>query len=310
MYYNQAMAKRYSSLLNVILPVLVSGMVLAACSTTDKEDAAVTLPAEELYAIGTEAISDKKFKTAAENLLDIEKNYPYSPLAAKGQVMAAFAYYRDQEYDDAIDLIERFVKVNPGHKDTPYMYYLRALSYYERIADVRRDQRMTEMAQAALNDVMLRYPESDYARDAKLKLDLVRDHLAGKQMEIGRFYQKNGRYIAAINRFKDVVKNYETTSHAQEALYRLAEVYLAMGVKDEAKKYAAVLGHNYPGSKWYQYAYTLVEKGSNSPVKTKSSWISEALTFEQREDTSQCEADDDACFTDKKGLFDKVGDWF
>jgi outer membrane protein assembly factor BamD len=186
-------------------------------------------------------------------------------------------------------VIEQFVRLNPGNKNIPYMYYLLALSYYEQIADVRRDQEMTEKALAALRDVSARFPDSDYARDAKLKLDLAFDHLAGKEMEIGRFYQKQGKYISAINRFKAVVQKYETTSHVTEALYRLTETYMALGVVDEAKRYAAVLGHNYPKSKWYSYAYRITEEGKNSPKRpSKPSWIEDALTFEQSPDAYDC----------------------
>jgi len=164
-----------------------------------------------------------------------------------------------RHYNKAIQSSQRFLSIHPGNKDAPYAYYLIALSYYEQISDVQRDQKVTEQAQTALREVNRRFPQSEYATDARLKLDLVEDHLAGKEMEIGRFYQKSGRWIAAQVRFQNVVDKFQTTSHAPEALYRLTESSLALGVPQEAVKYAAVLGANHPTSKWYERAFDLVE---------------------------------------------------
>ncbi|MCB2083694.1 MAG: outer membrane protein assembly factor BamD, partial [Sphingomonadaceae bacterium] len=186
--------------------------------------------------------------------------HPYSQWATRAQVMAAFAYYQNGNYDEAILTADRFIQLHPGNKDAPYAYYLIALSYYEQISDVTRDQKITDQARAALTEVNRRFPQSEYAADARLKLDLVNDHLAGKEMEIGRFYQKSGKWLAAQLRFQNVVDNFQTTSHAPEALYRLVESSLALGVPEEAVKYAAVLGANYPGSEWYDKAYDLVQK--------------------------------------------------
>lgn len=224
--------------------------------------------AEEIYKSGLSLVHSGSYKKATDELDDIERLYPYSPLATRSQVMIAYAYYKDNRYDEALSTINRFIKLNPGNKDIAYMYYLKALSYYERITDVKRDQQITHKSLQALNELMKRFPDSDYSRDAALKIDLVYDHLAGKEMEIGRYYLKQNKYLAAARRFDNVLQKYETTSHAPEALYRLVEAYLAMGVEPEARKYAAVLGHNYSDNKWYRYAYRLIEDGENAPEET------------------------------------------
>jgi outer membrane protein assembly factor BamD len=174
--------------------------------------------------------------------------------------MSAFSYYIQKDYNKTIETAQRFLSIHPGNKDAPYAYYLIALSYYEQISDVERDQRITQQALTALNDVQRRFPDSQYAADARLKADLVNDHLAGKEMEIGRFYERSGQWLAAQIRFQNVVEDYQTTSHAAEALYRLTETSLALGVPGEAKKYAAVLGANYPGSEWYERAFELIRE--------------------------------------------------
>ena len=172
--------------------------------------------------------------------------------------MAAFAHYQAEEYDQAIVTLERFIRLNPGNDQIAYAYYLLALSYYDRISDVERDQRMTELARNSLEEVVRRFPETDYARDARLKLDLTLDQLAGKDMEIGRWYLRQGHYQAAIGRFQRVVDEYETTTHVPEALHRLVESYLSLGLRSEAERVAAVLGYNYPGSDWYQDSYAVL----------------------------------------------------
>ena len=182
--------------------------------------------------------------------------------------MAAYSAYRAGEFDDAVVILDRFTKLHPTHPSTPYAYYMKALCYYTQINDVGRDQKVTEEAREALREVVNRYPDSDYAQDAKLKFDLTEDHLAGKEMEIGRYYLKQSDYVGAINRFKFVIDHYQTTSHTAEALHRLVESYLRLGVLPEAKKYAAVLGYNFPGSDWYKYSYAMM-KGNLSPEEKK-----------------------------------------
>ncbi len=235
--------------------------VTAACSGgSGNEDVAyVARDVESLYGEAQRRLDSGNTLLAAALFDEVERQHPYSPWARRAQLMSAFSYYIAQDYNKAIANSQRFLSIHPGNKDAPYAYYLIALSYYEQISDVNRDQKITEQAQVALREVNRRFPQTEYAADARLKLDLVSDHLAGKEMEIGRYYQRSGRWLAAALRFRNVVETYETTSHTPEALYRLTESSLALGIKDEAVKYAAVLGANYPGTEWYEKAFELVE---------------------------------------------------
>lgn len=238
------------------LPVIAL-LGVAACSG-DEEEVYVERPVHELYNSAKNLLDGGAYKQAARGFDEVERQHPYSKWATKAQIMSAFAYYLDNDYDDAIIALDRFIQLNPSHKDVPYAYYLKGLSYYEQISTVDRDQAMTENALATLNELLTRFPESTYSRDAKIKIDLTYDSLAGKEMEIGRYYLFQDQYLAAINRFKRVVDEYQTTTHVPEALLRLTEAYMALGLVGEAKKTAAVLGHNFPGSDWYVSAYTLV----------------------------------------------------
>lgn len=213
-----------------------------------------------LYGAAKEKLDNRQYELAAALFDEVERQHPYSPWARRAQLMSAFSYYMAQKYNESIQSSRRFLSIHPGNKDAPYAYYLIALSYYEQISDVTRDQKISQQALSALGEVQRRYPNSRYAADATLKMDLVRDHLAGKEMEIGRFYQRRALWLASSLRFREVVDKYDTTTHAPEALYRLTESYLAMGVPEEAKKAAAVLGANYPGSEWYSRAYNLMQK--------------------------------------------------
>ena len=217
-----------------------------------------------LYAAAKEKLDNEQYVVAAALFDEVERQHPYSPWARRAQLMSAFSYYMAQKYNESIQSSRRFLSIHPGNKDAAYAYYLIALNYYEQISDVTRDQKISEQALAALGEVQRRYPTSRYAADATLKMDLVRDHLAGKEMEIGRFYQRRALWLASSLRFREVVDKFDTTTHAPEALYRLTESYLAMGVPEEAKKAAAVLGANYPGSEWYKRAYELMQKHAPS----------------------------------------------
>jgi outer membrane protein assembly factor BamD len=248
-------------------------MALAACGSDDEEEY-VERPVEELYNEGLDSLHAGENDDAATFFDEVERQHPYSTWATRAQLMAAYAHYREARYDDALNAIDRFLSLHPGHPSAPYAYYLRALCYYEQIADVTRDQKNTELALSALSEVVRRYPESSYARDAQLKIDLTNDHLAGKDMEIGRFYLKRGENQAAINRFRRVIERYQTTTHVPEALHRLTEAYLALGIVDEAQTAAAVLGHNYPGSEWYADSYLLLTGVDARPTENKESWIS------------------------------------
>ncbi len=253
---------------------LAAGLLagLAACGG-DEAPPYVERPVEELYNAALNNLYLENYEEAARLFDEVERQHPYSAWAPKSQLMAAFSQYQDSKYDDAINTLDRFIELHPANKDIAYAYYLRGISYYEQISDVARDQKMTRLALANLEEVVQRFPESKYSRDAAFKIDLTRDHLAGKHMDIGRFYQSQGEFLAAINRFRTVVKRYQTTTHVPEALHRLVECYLALGVVDEAQQNAAVLGHNYPGSEWYADSYALLTGVDVLPDNEDDGWV-------------------------------------
>ncbi len=246
---------------------------LAACGSSDDEKPYVEAPVETLYNDALNELSAGSYVPSAKSFEEVERQHPYSVWATRAQLMSAFAYYQANRYEDALVALDRFISLHPGHRDIAYAFYLRALCYYEQISDVARDQRMTELALQALREVTTRFPETRYARDAALKIDLTVDHLAGKEMEIGRYYQKRDQYVAAINRYRTVIEKYQTTSHVPEALHRLTESYLSLGVQPEAQMAAAVLGHNFPGSDWYAESYFLLEGQDLRPVRRDESWM-------------------------------------
>jgi outer membrane protein assembly factor BamD len=219
-----------------------------------------------LYTLAKTRLDQGRYKESAVLFDEVERQHPYSIWARRAQLMSAFSYYMDTDYTQSIQSAQRFLAVHPGNRDAPYAYYLVALGYYEQIADVTRDQKITQQALDALGELVRRYPNTKYAADARLKIDLVRDHLAGKDMEIGRFYETRGQWLAATLRFRAVVDGYQTTTHVPEALMRLTETYLALGVPEEAQKSAAVLGANYPGTDWYKRAYKLMEDHPYKPT--------------------------------------------
>lgn len=242
-----------------ILLALPLCYLLAACGSKEAEDGKKPPEfAEKLYNDAHAKMDARQYKESVKDFEEVERQHPYSPWATNAQVMSGYASYEAEDYDAAISTFERFVKLYPSNDSTPYAYYMIALSYYEQISDVGRDQKITEQALQALREVVRRFPDSDYARDAKIKLDLTLDHLAGKEMQVGRYYLKRDENLAAINRFRYVVENFQTTSHVPEALHRLVEAYLRLGVKEEAQRYAAVLGHNFPSSTWYHDSYRLL----------------------------------------------------
>ncbi len=248
---------------------------LAACGS-DEPKVMPDRPAEDMF---NEAMSLMDAGTPADavKLFDeVDRQHPYSVWATKAQLLNAYAYYEMNRYDEAIAALDRFIALHPGSKDIAYAYYLKALSFYERIPDITRDQSLTNRALAALQEVVRRFPDSKYARDARLKIDLAYDNLAGKEMEVGRYYQKRNQPQAAISRYRRVVELYQTTSHVPEALHRLTECYLEVGLTQEAQTAAAVLGHNYPGSEWYQDSYQLMTGAQLAPLEDKGSWMSRA----------------------------------
>jgi len=252
--------------------------VLSACGANEPEIAEyIERPVEQIYNEAFDELERGNFINAALQFDEVERQHPYSIWARRAMVMAAYTYYLQNKYDEAILTARRFIALYPGNKRAPYAFYLIAMCQYERISDVKRDQLITELAQQALVDVIRRYPGSDYARDATLKLDLTRDHLAGKEMDVGRYYLKRGHFVAASVRFSNVIKNYTRTSHVPEALHRLTEVYLSLGVTNEAQNAAAVLGYNFPNSEWYRDSYRYLVDRELTPNKDPSSWIGRAL---------------------------------
>jgi outer membrane protein assembly factor BamD len=254
--------------------LLLAVLLLVSACAGEAEKPYVEKPPETLYSEAQRALRQKEFPEAARLFDEVERQHPYSQWASKAQLMAAFSYFQNYQYGDALNTLDRFIQIHPGNPDIAYAYYMKALCHYEQITDVGRDQSDTEKAMDALKDVTRRFPNTKYARDAELKLGLARDHLAGKEMEIGRYYQRQKQYIAALGRFRKVVEDYQTTSHVQEALHRLVETYLAIGIPREAQTAASVLGHNYPGSKWYQESYALLTGQNLEPSEDQGSWLS------------------------------------
>lgn len=245
--------------------LLGASTVLTACAgggadSTRADTNYVARDVNTLYRAAKGRLDRKQYKLAAALFDEVERQHPYSPWARRAQLMSAFSYYAARDYPQSIQSAQRFLAIHPGNKDAPYAYYLIALDYYEQIEDVTRDQKITRQALDALGELTRRYPNTRYAADARLKTDLVRDHLAGKEMEVGRFYQRRAQWLASVVRFRQVVDTYDTTTHAPEALMRLTESYMALGIPEEARKAAAVLGANYPGTKWYERAYELVNE--------------------------------------------------
>ncbi len=266
---------------NLLLILVVLGLALVGCSSKDKKEAEVEVKpqtsVEELYNRAAKELDDENYVRAIPLFEEVEREFPYSQWATKAQLMAAFSAYKADRYDEAILSIDRFIDLHPGNEDIDYAYYLRALAFYEQISDVARDQSITDEALRSLDSLIVRFPNSQYTRDAKLKRDLTLDHLAGKEMEIGRYYLNRNQMNAAINRFNEVIKDYQTTTHVPEALHRLVEAYLTIGLRDEAFKMAAILGHNYPGSKWYQDTYKLMDDQSRAKLIKDRSFVDKTV---------------------------------
>ncbi len=253
------MSKYYSRA--TLLAACALALTLTACGGKKlKGDTAyVARDVNTLYGLAKESLDRRQYESSAKLFDEVERQHPYSIWARRAQMMSAYSYYMAQKYPDAISSAQRFLTIHPGNKDAPYASYLIAMSYYQQIEDVARDQKITQQASDAFAELIRRYPQSRYAADARLKQDLIFDHLAGKEMEVGRFYQRSGKWLAAATRFRVVVDKYQTTSHTPEALERLVETYFNLGMPGEAAKAAAVLGANYPGSKWYERSYKLIQ---------------------------------------------------
>jgi len=261
---------------------LVAGVVvlaaagLAGCSSDADDLPYEERAVEQIYNKAMDHMEAREYIPATKEFDEVERQHPYSEWARRSMLMGAYAHYKVNQYDEAILNAQRFISLHPSNRDVPYAYYLIGLSYYERISDVGRDQKMTENALNSFYELTRRFPASEYARDAKLKIDLTLDHLAGKEMEIGRYYLTRKDYIAAINRFRTVIEKYQTTTHTPEALERLTEAYLSLGIKTEAQTAAAILGYNFPGSVWYEDSYALLAEQGLEPQENKDSWISRA----------------------------------
>ena len=260
--------------------LVVAGLALGACASKDDDEDDLKLddtPADVLYNQGLSAMNSGKMSEASQKFEDIDRLHPYSEYARKALLMSAYVNYTRGKNEEAITAARRFVTLYPGSPDAPYAMYLIGQSYYRQIPVVERDQEVTAKALAAMDELVQRYPDSDYAAEAKAKAMATRDQLAGKEMEIGRYYLQRDNYIAAINRFRVVVTVYQTTRHVEEALARLTEAYYRLGVIPEAQTAAAVLGHNFPDSPWYKDAYSLLQKGGYEPKQTESSWIAQSF---------------------------------
>ncbi|WP_375163891.1 outer membrane protein assembly factor BamD, partial [Phenylobacterium sp.] len=257
----------------MVLVAAACALALSACAGNKKKPRLVyeERPVELLYATGANRLDRGLWNQAINYFQEVERQHPYSEWSRRAILMQAYAHYQSNDYPEAIGDAERFIQLYPGNPAAAYAHYIKAICYFEQIVDVGRDQAATAQALEALRTVVQRYPATEYAQDARLKIDMVNDQLAGKEMTIGRWYLRNGDTLAAVNRFKTVVDRYQTTTHTPEALYRLVESYLTLGLMDEARKNGAVLGYNYPGDPWYRDAYRLLsDKGLRPAVEPES----------------------------------------
>lgn len=262
--------------LKQLAAVAILAVFVAGCSSTDEDE--VVLPADQLYNQGLALANAGKMSRAAAEFDKVDQQHPYSKYSRNSIIMSAYSNYASGRYDEAIISARRFVTLYPTNPDSAYALYIIGNSYFKQIPDVTRDQEMSEKALSAMNELIQRFPNSEYADDAQKKINITRDQLAGKEMEVGRYYLKQRNFIAAINRFKTVVQKYQTTRHVEEALARLTESYYSLGVISEAQTAAAVLGHNFPESRWYKDSYALLKQGGYSPNEDESSWISKTFS--------------------------------
>jgi outer membrane protein assembly factor BamD len=262
-----------------LLLVLLLALWSPACSMFDKDvEVAAEDPADRLYNEGLFLLNSKHdYKAAAKKFEEVDRQHPYSEWARKALIMTAYAYYQGKSYEEAVTAAKRYVNLHPGSGDAAYAQFLIGSSYFDQIPDITRDQGGTEKALNSLDEVVRKYPDTEYAASAKKKVEVARDQLAGKEMTVARYYQEKHDFTGAINRFKVVVTQYQTTRHVEEALERLAECYMALGIVQEAQTAAAVLGHNFPDSPWYKDAYNLVKSGGLEPHEDRGSWISRAF---------------------------------
>ena len=268
------MISKLSARAPILIAVLAAALAVTGCASFKgkrKTDLSyVERPVDVLYAAGADKLDRGQWAAAVDYFREVERQHPYSEWSRRAILMTAFAHYQDNQYPEAIGDADRFIELYPGNASAAYAYYIKAVCYFEQIIDVGRDQAATEQALASLREVVRRFPRSSYATDARLKVDMVNDQLAGKEMTIGRFYERANAPIAALGRFKNVIDRYQTTSHTPEALYRLVELDLSLGMMQEAQRNAAVLGSNFPGDRWYADAYRLMAgKGMKPSIEPK-----------------------------------------
>ncbi len=251
-----------------VATALLVALSVTACAGKHKKPtlAYEERPVELLYSTGANRLDRGAWNEAVDYFREVERQHPYSEWSRRSILMTGYAHYQGNQYNEAISDADRFIGLYPGNPSASYAYYLKSICYFEQVVDVNRDQAATEQALAALRDVVQRYPNSEYAQDARLKIDMVNDQLAGKEMTIGRYYLRNGQTLAAIGRFRTVIDRHQTTSHTPEALYRLVESYMTLGLLDEAKRNGAVLGYNFPGDPWYADAYKLLNNAGLKPA--------------------------------------------
>lgn len=270
--------QKYTSLITISIL-----FVLSACSNTEEEKY-IERPVEDLYNTGLAELKKREFNKAANAFDEVERQHPYSQWATQAQLMSAYAHYQNQKYEKSLVALDTFIQLHPAHGDISYAYYLQGLCYYEQLSPVERDQKMTELAMNAFQEILKRFPESTYAKDAKLKLSLLQDMIAAKEMHVGRYYQARKKYVAAMNRFNKVVKDFQTTAHVPEALHRLIEVYLTLNLDEEALSIASILSHNFPTSNWYAETYLLIKGEDFREKKSEGrfSWFNKIWNNEQK----------------------------
>jgi outer membrane protein assembly factor BamD len=271
-----------------VIALIAGSLALAGCESLSslnpfssgekyKMEIVPEVPAEQLYDEGLGRLKRSDYEGAAKKFGDVEKQHPYSEWSRKALIMTAYARFEGRQYDDAINAAKRYLQLHPSSADAPYAQYIFAMSNFNQIPDVTRDQERSEKALLALQELVDRYPKSEYVSDARQRIQVAKDQLAGKEMQVGRYYLQKRQYTGAINRFRDVVAKYQTTRHVEEALMRLTEAYMALGIVNEAQTAAAVLGHNFPDSPWYHDAHKLLKSGGLEPREDAGSWISRSF---------------------------------
>lgn len=267
-----------SGLLKAPVFCVAAALLLSACSKDQEINAFVepTVPADQLYNEALANIDAGDSVQAKRKLQKLDRQHPFSKFARQSGIMSTYLAYRGGRYTEAVTNGKRFVGLYPAHDEAPYIQYLIGMSYHKQLVDVTRDQKAAKNSYRAMNELVTRYPESEYVEDARRKMRIARDQLAGKEMLVGRYYLERREHLAAINRFRTVVETYQETRHIEEALARLTEAYFALGLVSEAQTAAAVLGHNFPESQWYKDSYALLEKGGLRPLANQGSWITRA----------------------------------